>query len=670
MSDRLERLEGTAARLAEELATLRRELAALRGEAEPVTPPPPAPSRIEAFNAAMEASSGAGVEPPAPQPAARGPGPVRPAASWEEVFKTLGVAPPAAGTTAPRRDAPSRQGLEDLIGRYGILALAVLTILMGVGAFLGWAIRNGHIGPELRVALGALAAAVIAGVGWRMRKGDSPRFANVLLALSLAIVHVVAWGAGPRLLLVSSPVALLVAALASAVLAALAWRDDDQALFNVGFGGALLAPFVTSSGEGDAVVLLIYGGIVLGAGIASLRQRQWTKTPLVASAGVVAYTVVAAEIVEDSVQWTIANAPAIFAMAVSIWATLMLDGRKRMAITYIALLSALGALIAAANGESYERVLLPLAVALAGATYFAGSPERRGLRTALVSGVILPLGALGIGLASLADVRGLPGALVTLIFASLAAAAGWLNRDGERPTHAFTAALMLGGAIILAADGDQLTMCLGIAAFGAMSAWTMRRPLFSGVAVSGILWLMVGAAIAFTMLDNRAAYQYRPFLTEASLAAAAISASWLSFSWHASRLLSTASRLGQDLPRSVVRILGAVVAFLWIRQEFAEAWSRDVSAFLLAAYYALAGVAAIFLGRSRAIPLLRQAGLGLCVFAAVATIMESSTRDIGWKVASYIVVGAFLLGVAYWYRATGTKREDPASDRGAAEPAA
>ena len=33
---------------------------------------------------------------------------------------------------------------------------------MGVGAFIGWAIKNGMIGPELRVALGALAAGVVA----------------------------------------------------------------------------------------------------------------------------------------------------------------------------------------------------------------------------------------------------------------------------------------------------------------------------------------------------------------------------------------------------------------------------------------------------------------------------------------------------------------------------
>ena len=51
-----------------------------------------------------------------------------------------------------RRSFTRRSGLgrrsidfESLIGRYGTLALASLTILLGVGAFLGWAIQQGKI---------------------------------------------------------------------------------------------------------------------------------------------------------------------------------------------------------------------------------------------------------------------------------------------------------------------------------------------------------------------------------------------------------------------------------------------------------------------------------------------------------------------------------------------
>jgi len=656
MNDRLERLERNAARLAEELAGLQRELVELRRgtPSEPATPPT---SRVDAFNAAIGAQRGSAEGPTNPVRGASTPGLPGPAKSWAEVFKTLGIDASAARTI--QRGVPpdrGKEGLESLIGRYGTLALAVLTILLGVGAFLGWAIRSGLIGPELRVASGILAAGVVAVIGWRMRRGTSPRFGNVMLALALAIVHVVAWGAGPRLQLVATPVALGFAALASALLAALAWREGDQPLFNVGFGGALLAPFVTSSGSGDAIVLLAYGAIVLGAGIASLRPREWTQTPLVASAGVLVYIVAGVDIVERAVPWTVANAPVIFALVVSVWATVMLDGRKRIAITSLALLGALGALVAVAGGPSEQRMQFPLAVVLVAASVFAASPEVRGRRVALLNAIVLPIGAMGVALASLRDASGAPGALTALLFVALAAGAAWLNRDRQAQVHLFSAALMTGLAIALGADGDELVTCLGLAAFSAAAVWTMRRYALPGVGFAGVPWLVVGTLMAFGELDERTRYQYRPFLTSASLAAAAIAASWLFVSWHASRHMTRGRLLSEGMPRSVIRILGAAVAFWWVREELAYAWSASIGAFLLAAYYAIAGVAAIFTGRSRGIPLLRQVGLALCVFAALTTIVESSARDIGWKVASYILVGAFLLGVAYWYRVTGPIR--------------
>jgi hypothetical protein len=247
------------------------------------------------------------------------------------------------------------------------------------------------------------------------------------------------------------------------------------------------------------------------------------------------------------------------------------------------------------------------------------------------------------------------GALTALLFSALAAGTAWLNRDRQAQVHLFTAALMVGLAIALGADGDEVVICLGIAAFSALATWVMRRYALPGIGLAGFLWLIVGTVMAFSELDDRIRYQYRPFLTPASLGAAAIAASWLFTSWHASRQL-TRGRLSEEMPRSVVRILGAAVAFWWVREELAYAWNSSISAFLLAAYYAIAGVVAIFVGRSRAIPLLRHVGLALCVVAALTTILESSARDIGWKVASYILVGAFLLGVAYWYRVTGPIR--------------
>ncbi len=89
--------------------------------------------------------------------------------------------------------------LENLLGRYGTIAVASLAILMGVGTFLSWAIEHGLLGPTVRVVLGFIGAGIVAAVGFWVRKKRDVRFGNVLLALSLAIVHVDSWAAGPYL---------------------------------------------------------------------------------------------------------------------------------------------------------------------------------------------------------------------------------------------------------------------------------------------------------------------------------------------------------------------------------------------------------------------------------------------------------------------------------------
>ena len=82
--------------------------------------------------------------------------------------------------------------------------------------------------------------------------------------------------------------------------------------------------------------------------------------------------------------------------------------------------------------------------------------------------------------------------------------------------------------------------------------------------------------------------------------------------------------------------------------------SPDVSTFALIAYYATCGVIAIQQGRVRGEGRLRQVGLSLAVLAALyAIIAASDVQQIGLRVGSYLLVGAFLLGVAWWYRGEG-----------------
>lgn len=658
MNDRLDRLDAVADRLGLEVAALRESITDLRRSAgaasagSPLDEPGVATSRIDTVNAAF-----GGPATSATDPLLEGRSlPPRPAQSWQGVFNALGMqARPMTANAPSPAGAPRRQGrgIEELVGRYGTIALASLTILMGVGALIGWAMRNGYIGPATRVGAGLVLAAVVAVWGWRVRGGDSPRFGSVLLALALAIVHVVAWGAGPRLHLISTPAVLALAALSSAALAALAWRDDDQTLFNVGFGGALLAPFVTSTGGGSAVMFLSYGFLVLGAGIVSLGQRNWTRSPLVASVGVVVYTLMGAYLAKGAEGWAVRSAPGAFAIGLSALASVLLEGEKRMAITYPSLAAGFWAMLTLANGRAATVAQYPFAIALALATRFAGDAQRRGLRTAAIGAILLPAGAAALALGSLETVVSVVGGATALLFAALVGLWAWQNATGDRRTHAFTAAALAGLAVPLWSDERDVVFCVAIAVFGLVCAFATQRVRLPGIGIAGALWLAIGTVVGFALLERRVAYGYTPFLTPASLAVGAISLAWVLLSFHTARqLLGGGGGLSKDLPRTLIRILGGVVAFFWIRQELARAVSPDVSAFLLVAWYAVSGVGSIFLGRARQLPMLRQLGLALSVLAALTTIAQASSLAIGWRVGSYLLAGVFLLGVAYSYRVT------------------
>ena len=143
--------------------------------------------------------------------------------------------------------------------------------------------------------LGFVGAAIVAGVGLWVREKRDVRFGNVLLALSLAIVHVDAWAAGPYLHVISTVTALTIAALAFAALAALALTSDERTLFAIGFAGAMAAPFVTASEPGSVVMLLTYGWVVIALGLFAIRERGWEPVLWLTVVAAAFYVLAAAE---------------------------------------------------------------------------------------------------------------------------------------------------------------------------------------------------------------------------------------------------------------------------------------------------------------------------------------------------------------------------------------
>jgi len=659
-SGRVEMLETAVRRLLAEVGDLRLELRALRAIVAPGTVPP-------ATRAAAPANPSAPLAPTMQPELATSDENLADAepALWRRVLDP----PDKAGRTRPvpplaparRRQAtpgllPAGMTFEDLVGRYGAMALAALAIMSAVGIFLSWAIAQNLIGPEVRVAAGFAAAAALGALGWRFRTRGARTFGNTMMGIALAVVHVVAWGAGPGLGVFPSWLALAIAALASIALAILAWRTMEESLFVVGVGGALIAPFVTTPGRGNGEVLLIFGWLVLTTALYGMRERPWTYARWLLGAAGLAYAG-AAMTAAWSVTGTFGKeSPAIFALSCA-WGALLLGGAMHApALTRAYLVAALPPLFY--NSDSPGVFMTHLILAAAGtATLFAGISRSDEEGSGWLPGtLIIPLGFLSAALSPLADASSMTGALIALAWAVGAAATGWFLPGRRREALWTVAALASALAISLAAWQDELRLVLGLSVHAAAVAVIMRRER-AGLLLAPVLLSLAGATYAAGLLyDLRPPYSYTPFFTRASLAGLILVAGWGVFGWNAAR--TEWERPLSPRKRGGLSALGIVAAFLWGHVELASAFSPDVSTFLLIFYYAACGVAAIFVGRRDARSDLRRVGLALAIFAALKAVAQAYELDqVGLRVGSFLLVGGFLLAVAYWYRAAG----DPGS---------
>ena len=175
------------------------------------------------------------------------------------------------------------------------------------------------------------------------------------------------------------------------------------------------------------------------------------------------------------------------------------------------------------------------------------------------------------------------------------------------------------------------------------------------------------AAIVSTdaLTANPSQYHSAPFLRESSASAVILLVGLIIIarSWKAIRDATRASFQGGGVRRRVEferRTLRAatlspwVWAFIWVMSELALAFSPTASTLLLVTYFAATAVGCVTVGRSRSSSRIRQVGLGLAVVSAATAVYGANTYfDFGARIVAYLVISAFLLGIAYWYRRPG-----------------
>ena len=581
------------------------------------------------------------------------------AAAVEARFDTSAAArstaPSRAAFEAPSAGRASPLDLETLVGRYGMLGLATLLALAAIGTFVGWAAAHGLLGPAARVVLGLIAAAGIAAAGLKLRR-RSRSFSDSLLALALAAVHVCAWAAGPSLGLVPAPIALAGSAVVSVALGAFALVQADEPLWCVGFGGACVAPFVTSTGHGTAPMLAAYGAAVLVAAGSGLGSRRWFVAGRVLAAGATLYVVtLLAMPAAQNAQLLAVGFPLVVAgfgvlpfargevlrPRIRTLGLLAAIASEYLAHAPMAWMGAVGAAIAVGIAGCAWLVLVELTDGEPEGKLLDGLGDADGGPASWMDGALIPglfLCALGIALGS--DAAPAFGAAAVVLFASAArrsetlraalavttwAAAMWATSLCTRSTPTVSVAALAWGSIAL--------LWLGHA--GAPSAswtWTSRISL----AIAGLWSLM--------LVSTRPLYASLPFATVESASAFAVALAWAAALY--------AARKDDDEASVVTARMGlGVFGFLWGHQELVHAVSPAASSLLLMGYYAVASVGFVGWGRARRSARLRRAGLGLGVIAALLAARTAwHLPGAGTRIAGYLLVSVFLLGIAWWYR--------------------
>ena len=670
MSDqkRIENLERVVRHLVAEVASLRASVEAISGRPASTTSVDPAMPEVVAHDADAPAL-------PAEEPA------IPLVASGERPVDEVDVAVAAAsggdapgGGAAPfaRRGsaAPPRRArdiridtrgidLESLVGRYGAMVLAALTILLGVGAFIGWAVEHVELGPRARVTLGALGAVAVAVFGEVLRRRGARSYGNSLLALALALVHLVAWGAGPSLGVIPTGVALAVAIVASLALSLLAVHEGEELLFVVGLVGSLVAPFAFAGPEGSMWALLAYGAAVRIAAMHAVRGRTWSWAERTLAIGAASYALATLAVAAAAPEGRVVDrvAPALFMLVCMASATLQ-GGRGGR---HVALADAVTLVVAIGLLEQITEVGLSaagLGITGTGLGYLAltrTEPEER--TVPWLWALVIPASLLTVALAALERPNGDTGAMVALTWTAAAGVAAFVDLGRARGAHAFFAGLAGSLAIVLWLYDQEVKLPVGLAVWSVLLATIATRARLRELL--GSAWIGLGAAwlIAQGELMQRMPWSYQPFATsESAVMLVVVVATW-ALAWSTSQL---AREEGSLESANLAAAATPLVAFVWGRTELARAFSQETATFLLIVYYATSGTVALLAGRRTGRTVMRRAGLGLAIFAALKALGQASSLSmVALRIGSYLLVGCFLLAVAYWYRAGSRGPEEP-----------
>jgi uncharacterized membrane protein len=184
---------------------------------------------------------------------------------------------------------PSFPDMESLIAGRWFNRIGIVALLVAVSYFLKLAFDNNWIGPSGRVSIGVLLGALMLPWShWLLGKGYT-YFSEGIAALGEATLFLSVWAGCQYYSLYSREVGFAAMIAITAVMAAVALGRNSQRIAVLSLLGGLLTPILASSGKDQQVVLFTYL-LLLGAGTLFISWRKaWKPLSLIAFIGTQIY---------------------------------------------------------------------------------------------------------------------------------------------------------------------------------------------------------------------------------------------------------------------------------------------------------------------------------------------------------------------------------------------
>ncbi|HYR01728.1 MAG TPA: DUF2339 domain-containing protein, partial [Syntrophobacteria bacterium] len=197
--------------------------------------------------------------------------------------------PPEPGLAAGGEDflppADSRLSLEVRLGTRWLNWVGIVMTLIGVGFFLKYAYDNAWIGPQGRLAIGALLGLVALGLGERFRRRDWSILFQVLTGGGIAAFYLCVFFSFQVYHLADQTLSMVLATLVTGLAVVMAVAHDAVSIGILAVVGGFLSPVLLSTGANHPYALFTYIAILDLVAMGAAYFRRWRTLDLLCFLG-------------------------------------------------------------------------------------------------------------------------------------------------------------------------------------------------------------------------------------------------------------------------------------------------------------------------------------------------------------------------------------------------